>query len=663
MPKTSVASPTREFELPELLAQHLRFMIVLARLKELDSKSISDSQSGDNPVEPEVVKSLVTNLKLAKLFDTNNFEGVSLTIDPMQFSIWFGIKADSQSKKNPESSRKIADRDSPFNTLYNCRNFYALDAPNNLVQRFSRILEASINGYFNPEFDRESKHDRYVKQWGEYALSLVEKNNGWEEFIEIENLKNVKDDWFQANWQNNDSLESLSNKHWFEECQPKLNGNKNREVVFADNPNSLVKKILFLERDRYIQILTSTVSTLWVLWFLKSEKNITLIKYLSKRNSKDIYLGRTLPKKELYIDINTCIGKMYGLPYPFGFADYAISQVKKFNGDIEYNLGDPWPSSSQVQVFTQLQNESWCPPLLCAVRGDQSNPNYYVHPSINAVAPFIQISEKCTKFLKIYIHTDHFSKLPELDEASIKKLRFVVEEGTYGDKTVAILQSCGLTSAPLRLTRLEMAEDLLDRQRADIVMSFTPIDTLLMDSDKYKLLTWKHIYSKLPMLAPYLPQNFDSCLLCTGSSYRNQPRSKELLTDLCSYLGHAYYLFYYLCPDNLSLENKFNKIYAAYDDDDTDIGRIKDEGRQISSICNVVQVEKMRNLNTLARSKIEPEFIKTSFQEIGEDISQVLYPMNEKNKERFNNVWKEWKWLELLEILNDISIFITYDFP
>jgi len=141
-----------------------------------------------------------------------------------------------------------------------------------------------------------------------------------------------------------------------------------------------------------------------------------------------------------------------------------------------------------------------------------------------------------------------------------------------------------------------------------------------------------------------------------------------LITDLCCYMGRVYYLFYHLSPSYLLLKDEFENIRF----NDSEKNSKEKAGGEISKICNYAQIERRGDINKF----VDPEFIKISMKEIGDAISNVLDLGNEEieinsshaflgkwSKSDFDTSWHNWKWSEMLELLRDISILITYDFP
>jgi hypothetical protein len=55
-------------------------------------------------------------------------------------------------------------------------------------------------------------------------------------------------------------------------------------------------------------------------------------------------------------------------------------------------------------------------------------------------------------------------------------------------------------------------------------------------------------------------------------------------------------------------------------------------------------------------------FVEMTLKKIGEEMSHVLFGKNDVMRLKFMESWDGWSWAELLERLQDISIFITYDF-
>jgi hypothetical protein len=638
-----------EFILPDILVSHLRWMIVLAKLKELDlSDAITSVKAhsggrgrlkGKKSLETLVrkglavrkVAELVCELKLESLF--TDITPIVLEASSEGFGKWFGIKEEKQIGRKSEGDLRDTDKSSPFNTIYQCRNFYALDAPNNLVQRLSKMLEAALSkSGFETNSDKGSRYDKHIRSWGKYAFELVQANGGWKSFSEALSLTEVQDIWIESHTPVGPELADM-----------------------ADHYNSFVQRVLHLERDRYIQILNSTVAMHWPLWFLKSHERSKSLKEIVSflENDKKVFIGRPLPNENLFIDINLYIGQMAGLPYPFGVADDLLSMGDEFPGMKYREFGNPWPSSAQEHIGAQLRYVSWNPPLLFGVRADTFPP--LVMANENHAAPLIQLSSQAGSFFNFYVRNDVYLAKNKVKDrgAFFKKLRFAVEPGTYGDKVIQRLLKAGkLLNEAKTFSRRSLAKSFSDVNDVDIVASYPPVDTLIQASEQFKKLTGVKFYDFFVEDSFYFPQHFSNTFLCCGISFMSQPRAAELVLDLCSYLGKVDFLFRYLLPDQSSLEAEFSNLHMD------GIRHKIEAANKISEYCRVVGQTK----SVVAAGIVEADIIETWLKQLGVEISSVLYRVEDEACEKeFTKAWNDWAWALQLEFQKYTLINVSHN--
>ena len=144
-------------QIPKLLADHLRWIVVLAQLREMGGKE-----------HRYPVRQLVADLQLSSLFakPTGEIEREPIVgLSKKAWEIWC-------------CGKSVDKGESPLNSIYQCRSFYGLDAPNNLLSRLNKLLDLAIDRHktLEPEARRgkkDSKYDRYLEQWGDYAIQLV----------------------------------------------------------------------------------------------------------------------------------------------------------------------------------------------------------------------------------------------------------------------------------------------------------------------------------------------------------------------------------------------------------------------------------------------------------------------------------------------------------
>ena len=309
----------------DVLLDHIRWMVVLAKLKELDPDSTEKPDSTIRTIQD--INNDQKLISFAPLF-TDDDAAFDISLE-----LWQSLFCKSVGAKDNRVSSYI-------NTIYQCRNFYALDAPNNPAQRLTKIVDGTGRA-------TEGKYDRHIGEWGNYAKKLVAANDSWGKFLGLENLSDVQDIEFT----------SIGKKTGAE-----------RE--------SSIQRILYLERDRYIQILTTTVCSLWPIWFLKNPDNIAVLKDITEREQKknnNFRVGKRLPSQELYIDVNPFVGKMRGLPYPFSFADTLLTEALTKQGKSIQDLDRTiWPAEAVILLTQKLRSQYWSPPILFVQPNDSA---------------------------------------------------------------------------------------------------------------------------------------------------------------------------------------------------------------------------------------------------------------------------------------------------
>ena len=650
-------SISQKYKFPIVLAAHMQCSIVIAKLKELDIdiatqilqlQKLVDAKPKDKKLSNKLeslkkeqksklsVKDLVKELSLKCLFD-GNLEGY---ISKTDWENWFCGK-DSQT---------------PLNTIYQCKSLYGLEAPNNLVQRLTSMCEVFANGEFEEEKDRESKYDRYIREWGNYALMLVEHNGGLANFLSLEHLSDVKDFWAGDNTPTGDNF-----------------------AEYADHPNSLIKRILFLERDRYIQILTSTVAMLWPLWFFKRHENVQILKDISRfeKDNKNLNLGKPLPESEIFIDINTYIGEMAGLPYPFGIADKLLA-IKT----VEYQIGDPWPSEAQTLIAEQIKHEFWSPPLLLAVKSGQFDPNIgniqieqRINSNQNNVVPLIKITDSCKDFYTIHVRKDLNHQKKSSWQDKLTKLKFAVEVGTFGDRLVKklqkVLRKYGQTIYSLPISRIQSSSDFTKSKFSEIntVPSYSPVNILIQTNPDYRRMTELETY-QYEECASVFSRSFPAIVLCGGMFLPRQPKAVDLIVDTAIYLNKLDILFRQLRPQWKVIEEEFE--YLQLDDIDRKVAAVKTISKDCFASALSSPLVQMKIIFLKTEERAEPDNpkilrevtispIEQWLVDIGKDMGRVLHSHEPELQEKFNTHWQQWGWATLFEFDQYVSISISCD--
>jgi hypothetical protein len=645
-------------KLPSLLIDHARFMIVLAKLKELE---LSDNAEFKEPELSQIISELEKkenkDKKLAKKLEhlkrqRGDDRSVKRLIESLRLYTLFDENTCVEINKNDWEEcfcGSNKEKETPLNTIYQCRNFYALEAPNNLVQRLGNLLDQSNSkDGFVASKDRESKYDRYIKRWGEYALRLVkDANGGLENFLAAKSLSDIADIW--------------------------VGGYPPDQKESADHHNSFVKRILYLERDRYVQVLTSTVALLWPLWFLKHPEHIQVLEKVDQfeKKNKNFRLGKTLPESRLFIDINTHVGQMEGLPYPFGVADEIMADKNHTgNGNI-YKYGDPWPAWAQEIVAIGLVNSFWMPPLLLGVRGGQ----FIRQPdtAVNSIIPFITLSRNCDVFTSFYLNKNALGK-------KLEDIIFGCEPGSHGHRVIygALKKDKKLTYNFIPLTRIETVSDFQKAhrgdQKADFFPFFFPLDLMIQIDENYQRLSKFNLYQYYQKDGDYFKNNFPACLLFGGAFLSRQPKSTELIVDLAIYLQKVEAIVSYLSPEWESLNSKFEtlksnltsttKKYAA----ELIATSCEDTSRWKDLITKEVFVENEEKVKASMEGQgivIKENLLADWFKHIGKDMSEILFRSSDsetiKVKDAFNEEFENWGWAMLLEFVQYTSIYISCD--
>ncbi len=601
----SAATQTQSIQIPKLLADHLRWMVVLAQLRELGGKE-----------HRYPVKQLVADLQLTGLFPPQTEGKIVGAASPLEnreplvgltkkgWEIWF-------------CGKSVDKGESPLNSIYQCRSFYSLDAPNNLLQRLNKLLDIAIDRSktIEPEARRgkkDSKYDRYLEQWGEYALQLVWLNGGWESFSNQQSLSQVQDLW-------------IGTKPPLVE----LNG---------ANQDSLIQRIIHLDIDRYIQIITTPIGSLYPLWFFKSQVRKELLDKIARQ---DRGMKKALPKRDLYIDVNTQIGQMAGLPYPFGVADELLAYCWDVDiNQVENRLPETaWQPIAIQLIARELQNEYWSPPLLFTMWGDEFPlPDDDKH---NYSIPLIALTQGGDRFGELY------QKITTIEQP-LTGLTIAIEPSTYGNKIIDRLTIQGVKiSNSQDCTRTKILTQPLD---IDLVASSFPISLSLQINPNYQQLTTADLYQRWGKVGDAFNYTCPQLVLAGGMFLARQAKAIDLVIDLASYLHTVELLIRYLRPEWDSIERYFPHLAS------NDILEKQAAAQAILSACQVVG----------KKSKLVKGGDLVSANAISEILSQVAIEMVTalipKDKEQHQDCIEQiddWGWAKLLESVQSTAVYVA----
>jgi hypothetical protein len=586
----------QSMQVPKLLADHLRWVVVLAKLRQIGGKEHR------YPIEQ-----LVTDLQLGALFPQPtgelNREPV-IGITKKGWEIWF-------------CGKSVDKGESPLNSIYQCRSFYGLDAPNNLLQRLNKLLEIAIdrNKTIEPEARRgkkDSKYDRYLEQWGDYALDLVAFNGGWESFSTKASLADVRDLWVGVQ-------------------PPQI------ELTGADR-DSLIQRIIYLDSDRYIQIVTTAIGSLYPLWFFKSQARKELLDRIA---IQDRGMKKALPKRDLYIDVNTQIGQMAGLPYPFGVADEMLAYCWDVNIQaVATHLPEAaWSPSAIQSIARELQNEYWSPPLLFTMWGDEFPlPDDDKH---NYSIPFITLTQGGDKFGALYQRID-------AREKPLTELTIGIEAQTYGEKILDRLEIEKITIPAQYICK--RSQILTERLELDTIASYFPIDLLLQVNPNYQQLTTADLYQRWGKIGDAFNYTCPQLVLAGGMFLARQAKAIDLIIDLGLYLHNVELLIRNLRPEWDSIERYFSQLSS------NDLVEKQAAAQSIMEACQVVaKKSKLVKGGDLVGANAIAEILRA----VTVEMVTALVPVDSEQYRECVEQIDDWAWAKLLESVRSTSVYIA----
>ena len=583
-------------QVPKLLADHLRWMVVLAQLREI---------GGTEHRYP--VKQLVADLQLSSLFakPTGEIDREPVVgISKKAWEIWF-------------CGKSVEKGESPLNSIYQCRSFYGLDAPNNLLQRLNKLLDLAIDRHktIEPEARRgkkDSKYDRYLEQWGDYAIQLVALNGGWENFSSQTNLAQIEDLWVGI--------------------QP-----PQASMTGADR-ESLIQRIIYLDSDRYIQIVTTAIGSLYPLWFFKSQQRKELLDRIA---IQDRGMKKALPKRDLYIDVNTQIGQMAGLPYPFGVADELLAycwDVKIEN--VASHLGESaWCPMAIQSIARELQNEYWSPPLLFTMWGDEfSLPDDDKH---NYSIPLIALTQGGNQFGELYQRL-------AVEEKPLTDMSIGIEPSTYGEKILEKLANQNINiSTQYHCNRTQILTEQLD---IDTIASYFPVSLSLQVNPNYQQLSTADLYQKWGKVGDAFNYSCPQLVLAGGLFLARQAKATDLIIDLGIYLHTVELLIRNLRPEWDSIERYFPQLAS------NDISKKQAAAQAIREACQVVA---KKSKLVKGGDLVGANAIAQILSQIAIEMLTALIPVDAQKYQECVEQIDDWGWAKLLESVQFTSVYIA----
>jgi hypothetical protein len=586
----------QSMQVPKLLADHLRWMVVLAQLREIGGKE-----------HRYPVRQLVADLQFESLFPklTGEIDREPVVgISKKAWEIWF-------------CGKSVDKGESPLNSIYQCRSFYGLDAPNNLLQRLNKLLDMAIDKHktIEPEARRgkkDGKYDRYVEQWGDYAVQLVALNGGWEYFSSRENLAQVRDLWMGI--------------------QPPP------VARMGDDRESLIQRIIYLDTDRYIQIITTAIGSLYPLWFFKSQARKELLDRIA---IGDREMKKALPKRDLYIDVNTQIGQMAGLPYPFGVADDLLA----YCWDIEitevtsYLSETAWCPTAIKSISRELQDEYWSPPLLFTMWGDEfSLPDDDKH---NYSIPLIALTQGGNQFGELY------QKLT-IEQPSLANLSIGIEAHTYGEKIIDRLTTSKVKlSGSFNLTRRAI---LTTQLNVDLIATYFPISLSLQTNPNYQQLSIADLYQNWGKVGDAFNYTSPQLVLAGGLFLARQAKATDLIIDLGIYLHTVELLIRNLRPEWDSIERYFTQLAS---------NNITEKQLAAQAIMEACQVVAKKSKLVKGGDLVGANAIAEILSQVAIEMLTALISVDADRYQECVEQIDDWGWAKLLESVQSTSIYIA----
>jgi hypothetical protein len=593
---TTTSKQSQSMQVPKLLADHLRWMVVLAQLREIGGKE-----------HRYPVKQLVADLQLGSLFAKPtgeiNREPV-IGISKKAWEIWF-------------CGKSVDKGESPLNSIYQCRSFYGLDAPNNLLQRLNKLLDLAIDRHktLEPEARRgkkDSKYDRYLEQWGDYAIQLVALNGGWENFSNQQSLAAIKDLWV--------GIQSP------------------RAGMTGADRESLIQRIIYLDTDRYVQIVTTAIGSLYPLWFFKSQARKELLDRIA---IQDREMKKALPKRDLYIDVNTQIGQMAGLPYPFGMADDLLAYC--WDVDIQKvgsHLGESaWCPIAIKSIARELQNEYWSPPLLFTMWGDEfALPDDDKH---NYSIPLIALTQGGNQFGELY-------RRIAIDEKPLTDLSIGIEPHTYGEKILdrLMMQKVNIATQ-YHCNRTQILTQPLD---IDLIASYFPVSLSLQVNPNYQQLSTADVYQKWGKVGDAFNYTCPQLVLAGGMFLARQAKATDLIIDLGIYLHTVELLIRNLRPEWDSIERYFPQLAS---------NNVTDKQAAAQAIREACQVVAKKSKLVKGGDLVGANAIAEILSQVAIEMLTALIPVDTERYQECVEQIDDWGWAKLLESVQSTSVYIA----
>lgn len=506
-------------------------------------------------------------------------------------------------------------------SVYQCRQFYGLDAPNNAAIRFKQIVQRIVLGRQDDPRRRSmgGTYDDRIWSWGQYAFTLVNTTGPRVFFADVGKLADLTD-YFPGR-----------NQH----CS-------------ASDEHSFIRRVLALYDNLYLQILAPPVALVWQLWALTCDQGKQLLRDMHSNQQGGrgrIYVGPALPKSLPYFDVLTHIGDLpSSLPYPFGIAAKSVEDATADTDDMQ-----PWTSTAVNSVQNALKADPWSPPILFAVRADQF-PERYVESS-KAPVPYITLTRPCDTFASVFLQQS--TTCPY----ALARLSIMCETDGWGDAAIRTVPAGALNPSLIkRLTRVQMLTDFLNSD-ADVILTHFPVDIALRLNAQFAQVHRQDIYRCFSEPSSRsLDYTLSAAVLGGGFALASQPGMQSLLVAaaICFHKLHAFILD--LAP-SIAQEATTDETGKDLPSHSTDslrklAGRYEDmaSGAAAKSVLGQAGLASDTTLVDLVKA-IGIAMVNTLFE-------PTTAPANFKNT--YKQAVNEWAWLLFLHYIDftDISLSI-----
>jgi hypothetical protein len=383
---------------------------------------------------------------------------------------------------------------------------------------------------------------------------------------------------------------------------------------------------------------TTAIGSLYPLWFFKSQQRKELLDRIA---IQDRGMKKALPKRDLYIDVNTQIGQMAGLPYPFGVADELLAYCWDVKiEDVASHLGESaWCPMAIQSIARELQNEYWSPPLLFTMWGDEfSLPDDDKH---NYSIPLIALTQGGNQFGELYQRL-------AVEEKPLTDMSIGIEPSTYGEKILEKLANQNINiSTQYHCNRTQILTEQLD---IDTIASYFPVSLSLQVNPNYQQLSTADLYQRWGKVGDAFNYSCPQLVLAGGLFLARQAKATDLIIDLGIYLHTVELLIRNLRPEWDSIERYFPQLAS------NDISKKQAAAQAIREACQVVA---KKSKLVKGGDLVGANAIAQILSQIAIEMLTALIPVDAQKYQECVEQIDDWGWAKLLESVQFTSVYIA----